>query len=319
MAIIDKEGVNMDQAIFNDLIDRINNENILNLVVVKDGKAVVDHNKKDEYKGKRFKINSCTKSIVSALIGIAIDNKLIEGIHQPISDFFSELRANEVDKRKKDITIYHLLTMTSGISWPEFGNWGFISSLVSSSNWIKFVLNRPMEHNPGESFNYNSGGSHLLSAIISKATGMDAYAYARKHIFEPLGIEDLTWMSDPQGNSNGGFGIEMSAYDMAKIGNLYLNKGKAEKNSLISEFWINESLESRMLVSKSLGYYGYQWWIKDLTFKGTSITAYYAMGNGGQFIFVIPKMNMVTVFISDNYKDSFRPIYYMKKYILRMF
>ncbi|WIV12780.1 serine hydrolase [Proteiniborus sp. MB09-C3] len=309
----------MNQAIFNEMIDRISNENILNLVVIKDGEIVVDYNKQDDYKGKRFKINSCTKSIISTLIGIAIDNKLIEGVHQPISDFFPELRANDIEKRKKDITVYHLLTMTSGISWPEFGNWEFISGLVNSNDWVKFILDMPMEHSPGNVFNYSSGGSHLLSAIISRATGMNAQKYAQKHIFEPLDIKNFIWMSDPQGNSNGGFGIEMSAYDMAKIGCLYMNKGKKGKDSLIPEYWINESLEPKILVSRSLGHYGYQWWIKDLSFKETTHTAYFAMGNGGQFIFVIPSVNMVAVFISDNYDDSFRPIYYMKKYLLRMF
>lgn len=301
----------MDNVMFDDMIDRIGNENILNLVILKDGQIAVDYNKDNDYKEKIFKINSCTKSIVSALIGIAIDNKLIEGVHQPISDFFPELKTDDVDKRKKDITIYHLLTMTSGISWPEFGNWEFITRLVNSNNWVEFILNRPMKHNPDEIFNYSSGGSHLLSAIISKATGMNAHAYAQKHIFEPLEIKNLTWMFDPQGNSNGGFGIEMSAYDMAKIGSLYLNKGKTEKDSLIPEYWINESTEPKISVSRALGYYGYQWWIKDF--------AYFAMGNGGQFIFVVPSMNMVAVFVSDNYEDSFRPIYYMKKYVLRMF
>lgn len=309
----------MNQAIFNDMIDKIKGENILNFIVVKNGKTIIDYNKKDEYKNTRFKINSCTKSIISALIGIAIENKQIQDVHQSISDFFPGLETSDVDGRKKDITIHHLLTMTSGISWPEFGSWEFISNLVSSNDWVKFVLDRPMAHNPGEIFNYSSGGSHLLSAIISKATGMNAYEYAQKHIFEPLCIENLTWMSDPQGNSNGGFGIEMSAYDMAKIGVLYLNKGKKEKDSLIPEYWIDESLEPKVLASRALGHYGYQWWIKDLSFKETTHTAYFAMGNGGQFIFVIPSMNMVSAFISDNYKDSFRPIYYMKKYVIRMF
>ncbi len=309
----------MDRAIFNDMIDKISHENILNLVLVKDGEMIVDYNKKDEYKDKKFKINSCTKSIVSALIGIAIDNRLIESVNQPISDFFPELKTDGVDMRKRDITIHHLLTMTSGISWPEFRNWGFISSLVNSNYWVKFILNRPMEHSPGEIFNYSSGGSHLLSAIVSKATGMNAYTYAQKHIFEPLDIKNLTWMSDPQGNSNGGFGIEMSAYDMAKIGSLYLNKGKIEKDSLIPEYWINESTEPKISVSRALVHYGYQWWITDLSFKKTSNSAYFAMGNGGQFIFVVPSMNMVVVFVSDNYEDSFRPIYYMKKFVLRMF
>ncbi|WP_352418081.1 serine hydrolase [Proteiniborus sp.] len=309
----------MEQAIFNDMMNNIKDENILNFVVVKDGKIVIDYNKKDEYKNKRFKVNSCTKSIISALIGIAIENKQIQDVHQPISDFFPEIKISGVDNRKRGITIHHLLTMTSGISWPEFGNWEFITHLVNSDNWLKFILDRPMEHNPGEIFNYSSGGSHLLSAIISKTTGMSAHSYAQKHIFEPLEIKSLTWMSDPQGNNNGGFGIEMSAYDMAKIGSLYLSKGKLEKDSLIPENWINESLEPKVLVSKALGYYGYQWWVKDLTVKGTSNTTYFAMGNGGQFILVIPSMNMVAVFISDNYEDSFRPIYYMKKYVLRMF
>jgi len=309
----------MKQTIFKDMMEKVKDENIMNLVIIKDGEIVVDYSKKDEYKNKIFKINSCTKSIVSALIGIAIENKHIKGVQQPISDFFPELKSKDVDERKKEITLYHLLTMTSGLSWPEFGNWDFITSLVNSNDWVKFILDRPMAHSPGQVFNYSSAGSHLLSAIISKATGMSSFEYAQRHIFEPLGIDNITWMSDPQGNSNGGFGIEMSAYNMSKIGSLYLKKGKLKDVSLIPEHWITESLEPKVLASKALGYYGYQWWIKDLSFKEINHTAYFAMGNGGQFIFVIPSMNMVAVFISDNYEDSFRPIYYMKKYVLKMF
>ncbi len=301
----------MNHAVLNDMMDKIKDENILNLIIVKDREIIVDYNKKDEYKKRSFKINSCTKSIISALIGIALDNRHIKDVTQPISDFFPELNGNDVDSRKKDITVEHLLTMTSGISWPEFGNWEFITSLVNSHDWVKFILDRPMAHEPGKAFNYSSGGSHLLSAIISRTTGISAFEYAQKHIFNPLNIDNITWMFDPHGNSNGGFGIEMSPYDMVKIGILYLNKGKKEKNSLIPEYWINESLKPNILASRALGHYGYQWWIKDF--------GYFAMGNGGQFIFVIPNMNIVAVFISDNYKDSFRPIYYMKKYVMRMF
>lgn len=312
----------MNENLFEDLISRITNENILNLVVMKDDEIVIDYNKKDEYKGCNFIINSCTKSIISALIGIAIDEGLILGVNQPISDFFPELKRddiNERDERKKDITIYHLLTMSSGISWPEFNNWSFISELMQSDNWVEFILNRPMESIPGENFNYSSGGSHLLSAIISKATGMNAYEYATKRLFGPLGIKDITWMSDPQDNSNGGFGIEMSAYDMIKIGRLYLDMGKYENVSLIPESWIKESLKPGMLASKVMANYGYQWWMKDFKYPKEVFTVYFAMGNGGQFIFVVPAKNMVVAFISDNYDDSFRPLYYLRKFILKMF
>jgi len=301
----------MNKAILKDMTDRIKDENILNLIIMKDGEIIVDYNKREEYKRKLFKINSCTKSIVSALIGIAIENNEIENVNQPISDFFPELKDTIDYEKKKDIKLHHLLTMTSGLSWPEYGNWEFLNNLVNSSNWVKFILDRPIANNPGEVFNYNSGASHLLSAIISRSTGMNSYEYADKHIFKPLDIENITWMSDPQGNSSGGFGIEMSAYDLVKIGALYLNKGRKENSSLIPEHWIDESTKPKVFVSKSLGHYGYQWWIKDF--------GYYAMGNGGQFIFVIPDMNLVSVFISDNYKDSFRPIYYFKKYVLKMF
>lgn len=309
----------MDKNLLDDMIRRVEKENILNLVVLKDGKIVIDYNKKDEFKGKAFKINSCTKSIVSALIGIAMKEKLIDNVSQPISDFFPELKSPNIDKRKKEITLYHLLTMTSGFSWPEYGNWQFISDLINSQNWVDFVLNRNMITSPNEVFNYNSGTSHLLSVIISRAAGMNAFEYGKKHIFEPLKIENINWITDPQGNSSGGFGIEMSAYDMIKIGNLYLNKGKFEGVQIIPEDWINESIKPRIMTQKSFGQYGYQWWVKNVRIKGETVALYFAMGIGGQFIFVVPNLNMVAVFISNNYQDSFRPVYYMRKYILKMF
>jgi CubicO group peptidase (beta-lactamase class C family) len=164
-----------------------------------------------------------------------VDQKLIE--------FFPEYIKGESDPRKKEISLKNLLTMSAGFRWndrgPSMRNW------YSSSDWLKFAIQLPLENNPGDVFNYNSSTSHLLSIILSKSTKTSTLDFAKRNLFEPLGIQSAYWHQDPQGYYIGGFGLGLSARDLAKIGFLYLNNGYWNGQSIVSEHWVKESTDQK--------------------------------------------------------------------------
>lgn len=208
-------------------------------------------------KEKLPKINSVTKSVISILIGIAIDKGFLKGVTQPISDFFPDMK-----EEKKGITIEHLLTMSPGLDWPEFSTWGGRAMpMMNNKDWVKFILERKMIEKPGENMYYNSGASHLLSAILQMATGQKVTEFAEKYLFHPLGIKEYDWYSDSKGIVIGGFGLSLKSEDMLKIGKLMLQGGYWEGRTILSESWIGTSTSPKFLPYFKFGSYGYHWWV----------------------------------------------------------
>jgi len=264
---------------------------IQSVAVMRNGYLVLDtytHPYKD---GQKHKMWSVTKSVTSALIGIAIDKGFIKGVDQKVIDFFPDRKILNLDDRKKSMTLRNLLTMTSGLQandgWEK--NWAGMFKMMKSDDWTQYALNLPMESAPGERFEYYNCNSHLLSAIISETTGMNTIDFANKHLFQPLGIENAKWDTSPEGVSIGWFGLWLEPKEMAKLGLLYLNKGKWEDKQIISSNWIKESItpynDTRLLDQK----YGYQWWINPAGY-------FSANGAYGQFIEVLPDKKLVAVF-----------------------
>ncbi len=240
---------------------------------------------------------------MSALYGIAIQQGYIENEDVSISHYFSE-----IDDIKKGISIRHLLTMSSGLSWP--GN----EAMIPTKNWVKFILEQPVESEPGKQMKYSCGNSHLLSAILQKATQMNTVDFAKKNLFSPLGIHDFNWYEDAQGIAKGGFGLTMKIEDMLKFGVLYLQNGQWNSKQLIPAEWIKKSTNHNF-VAESL--YGYHWWImnsKDVDCEEDK--TFYAMGMGGQYIFVNQKRRIVTVFTSNLSDHTSSPIQYFENYVL---
>ncbi|MFD0959613.1 serine hydrolase domain-containing protein [Paenibacillus chungangensis] len=239
-------------------------------------------------------IYSCTKSVLSALIGIAIDEGLIGNITQPLSDFSVAHKVNAPWSDK--VTIEHLLTMTPGLQWPDFDK--PYRALREAADPIRFVLEQPLAHVPGEVFTYNSGASHLLSAVLSEVTGSTAMLYGKARLFEPLGFRSLVW-SEKNGISEGGTGMSLSSRDMALFGALYMNKGLWGGRRLLSQEWIAASTTIKhkgLLQYKPpiYGGYGYHWWCSPIASNGIA-DAYFAFGHGGQYIMVIPDQELVVV------------------------
>ena len=202
---------------------------------------------------------SCTKSFVSALVGIAIDKGYIADVSQPVLGFFPDRRFEKTDARKKAMTLEDLLTMSSGLAWVE-GDATYRQMYVTERDWVKFVLGLPMAAAPGKKFNYSSGNTHILSAIIQKRTQRNVYDFAREHLFAPLGIENPGWDRDPTGIPIGGWGLKLTPREMAKLGYLYLHEGAWDGKQVVPAAWVRNSTRPH-IAAGGLLQYGYQWWI----------------------------------------------------------
>jgi len=225
--------------------------------------------------------------MTSALIGIAVEEGYINSINDYIINYFPNRTINNLDSRKQSITIKHLLTMTSGLEWDDSINY---QEMTFRSDWVQYVLDRPMDSQPGMAWNYNSGGSHLLSAILESITPNGTLAYAKSHLFEPLNITNYTWIIDNQGIPIGGTRLKLTPRDMAKFGFLYLHKGLWNGSQLVPSSWVSESQKCYWNLQfeehQGLGY-GYQWWI----YKWAN--AYAAIGAYKQYIMVVEDLNLV--------------------------
>ena len=233
-------------------------------------------------------LKSASKSVLSILIGIAIDQGHLESVRDRINKFFPEYLAVEHAAAKKVITIEDLLTMRSGLESTSSRNYG---RWVQSGNWVRHVLTRPMRDVPGGRMIYSTGNSHLLSAILTKASGMDTLRFARRYLGEPLGIGIRPWFRDPQGIYFGGNEMHLTPRAMLEIGELYLRGGRLGEEQLVSNEWIRESLRRRTQSPRNGNGYGYGWWMRNLAGHRT----HYAWGYGGQFIFLVPELELVVV------------------------
>jgi len=313
------ENHGMDIKTLNNFYESIKEKPVNAVLIIKDGYIISQYFKDNYNEDSVFNMHSCTKSVTSALVGIAIDRGLISDINVKISDYFPQLNDSS-DERKKEITIEHCLNMTSGFNWPEMTTWGGgTGDWNKADNAVEFVLNREMEYSPGKVFNYNTGGTHLLSAIIQKETGETEYSFAKKNLFEPLGMKIVEWSKDRQGITSGGSGISMSPKDAARFGQLYLNKGKWGDKQIVSEDWVIDSTKKHLDGLSYFSKYGFLWWV-DSTGVNPNYDFYYAMGYGGQYIFVVPELNLVTIFASDfPSTDTPVPLSYFKNTIIKLF
>jgi CubicO group peptidase (beta-lactamase class C family) len=260
-------------------------------LVVKNGYIVHETYYGSSDETTRRNIFSCTKSFTSTLIGIALSEGYISSVDEQVLDYFTDRTISNMDDRKDDMTIEHLLTMTTGLEWPEsnYGPDDAYTLMTSSADWVQYVLDQPMVADPGEEWNYNSGASHLLSTIVNISTGQYTQNYAEDKLFDPLGIASYDWGKDPDGNAFGGATLRITPRDMAKFGFLFLNNGTWDGVQIVPESWVATAITSHRTLNEETGY-GYQWWTSPL------IESYSARGYLGQLIYVFPVLNMVVVF-----------------------
>lgn len=252
------------------------------------------------YRGKRASslanIKSASKSVISALVGIAIDRGSIRSVSQEIGAFFPEILTDPRSLAKRSITIENLLTMQAGLESTSSRNYG---AWVLSPNWIRYALERPLASPPGTRMQYSTGNTHLLSAILTKASKVSTWKLAQDSLARPLGFSLAPWSKDPQGVYFGGNDMLMTPRQMLQFGDLYLNDGRSrDGKQVVPASWVRASLTPRVESGREPGrYYGYGWWVRDLG----GHQAFYAWGYGGQFIFVIPslKLGVVTTSASE--------------------
>lgn len=257
------------------------------------------------YSGRSLhEVASVTKSITSTLVGIAIDKRFIAGVSEPAFKYFPGYEA--LDTLKRSVTIENLLTMQSGLdcgtnlSDPSINVDRRLAEIRECSNWIACALQIPMLRKPGEKFAYCNANCHLLSAIVQKSTGESLADFGARELFTPLGIKNFYWPADPQGINYGWADMQLHPYDMLKIGELMLHKGKRGGNQLVSENWLSIATTAHVKETGGSDGYGYYWWVPG----GDYPDVFEAVGRGGQRITVWPSNDMVIVFTGGGFNTS---------------
>jgi len=303
----------MRSAMLADMLERIrwNEYRIDSVTVVRNGRLVLNAYFNARWVGRRHAVYSVTKSVVSALVGIAIDKGLIADVKTPVLRFFPNRTVANLDARKRAMTLEHLLTMTTGLKCRDSyrHGWADFAKMHQSADWAQFVLDLPMEAAPGTRFNYCNGASFLLSAILTKVSKTSTLDFARKHLFQPLGIQDVSWSTSSRRISNGCCGLSLRPRDMAKFGWLFLNNGRWKGRPVISAAWVARSTRRHVGADLFDGY-GYQWW--------RDARGYFmAVGYKGQRVFVVPQKDMVVVFTGNLVgSTSFAARTLLDKYII---
>ena len=241
-----------------------------------------------------------TKSVVSAVVGIAISRGDFPDLDTPVLSFLDETSVANVDERKRNISLRDLLTMSDGLEWNE--NLPYIDPrnsfavMTNAPNWVSHTIDLPMTREPGTAFNYNSGATLLLGHVFNKATGIDIEEYAVEHLFTPIGIDHYYWDRTPFGLTDTQEGLYLSTRDLAKITRLYLQGGRFNETQVIPTSWIDESLNTTFLTQKNNGEgYGYLWWSQPYTHRGAEHIAYFGKGFGGQRPILLKELDMVIV------------------------
>jgi CubicO group peptidase (beta-lactamase class C family) len=262
------------------------------LIIARHGETQVERHFRGPALDAPANVKSVSKSVLSALVGIAIAEGYLEGVGQPVAPFFQRYLTADDDQRKQDITVGHLLSMQSGLertSGANYGRW------VSSPNWVRYAITRPMVADPGKTRLYSTGNSHLLSAVLTQATGRSTLAFGRQYLAEPLGIRLPSWLADPQGIYFGGNEMRLTPRAMLRFGELYRNGGRHDGRQIVPEAWVRQSLEPRASSRWTGDGYGYGWFLTRV--RGHDM--FYAWGYGGQFIFIIPALELTVVTTSD--------------------
>lgn len=247
------------------------------------------------YRGMRsdrpVNVKSLSKSLLSPLVSIAIRDSLIRGLDQPIRELLPRDFAWDTDSVKAQVTVRHLLSMSAGLQSTSFDNYG---PWVTSRNWVQFALAQPLLCAPGTCYEYSTGNTHLLSAILTRAAGADLISWGNRVLFRELGVPLRPWDRDPQGTYLGGNNMRFTPRELVTFGRLFRDSGRVNGRELISPAWIAESWEPRQYSPWNGNGYGYLWWSRDINREAVR----FAWGYGGQFLFIVPRLELVVVITS---------------------
>ena len=286
----EEEGI--DSEMLAEGLEAIRDEKIRihSLLIIRNGSVVLDAYFYP-YDGKTVhELASVTKSLMTSLIGIAADQGKLD-LDSPMVSFFPDREIANLDRSKEKITVRHLASMSSGLELtvPQDAE-GTVQEMMESQDWVQFALDRKVVGEPGTSFVYDNCGMHILSAILTEATGVKALDFGQENLFGPMGIQEVIWPADPQGFNYGWGDVYLYPQDAAKIGYLWLHKGAWDGEQIVSSYWVKESVKPQIKTDGD-DYYGYGWWVEMI--GGHWI--YLAQGRGGQYIIVAPYLDIVVV------------------------
>lgn len=291
------EDVGMDSRELTRMLTRVSELelDLHGLIMVRNGRVFLECYPHPYSPTDLHNVKSVSKSIMSAMVGIALEEGIIESLDETVYDYFPQYFTEDMDPRKKAITLRHLLTMTSGLELDENGP---ITGLIfNSDDWIAATLGRPLVEDPGTTYNYSTALSHIMSGVLTEAGGHGLLQLCEKYLFGPLGISQARWRQGPKGYYVGGAELFLTPRDLARFGMLYLNNGQWNGRSLVSKAWVVESTSGHVSIPGSNQRYGYWWYVNDEGFIN-------AIGWGGQGISYHPETNIVSVTTSANHQTG---------------
>lgn len=310
-----------DTALLNELDEKINQnefKKMTSVLIAHKGKLVFENYYNNGHRGYMNDLRSATKSITSTLLGIAKDQGKVKDLEQPIVSFFPEKQPLEnADSRKNNITIKDLLTMSSLLECNDDNPFsrGNEERMYIYHDWVKFVLDLPVkgfapwEPKPEESpfkrsFSYCTAGSFLLGAIVEKATNKEMREFSKQQLELPLKINQVKWNLSPRGITSGAGGTRYTSRDFLKFGELFRNKGRWQGKQIISANWVEEATKSYAQVRDNVEY-GYQWWRFKFPVGEKQMWSFAASGNGGNYLFVLPELELVALITSEAYSTRY--------------
>jgi CubicO group peptidase (beta-lactamase class C family) len=296
------EEVGLDSAALVEMFDFVRQREIPvhSVQIVRHGRLALDAYFYPYSDGMRHDVASVTKSITSTLIGLSIDKGFLRDVQQPVLRLVQPRVAGNLDGRKRKLTLEHLLTMQAGWDCGFEPHEARLFEMRRSADWLQFMLDLPMVAEPGTRWAYCSGNCHLLSAIVTQITGTNALAFARHELFAPLGIADIAWPADARGHNHGWGDLQLHPRDMAKVGQLFLQRGRWKDRQVISEKWIRAATRAHVVRTSNQDNYGYFWWVKGRDYPGM----FEAVGRGGQRINVWPAKDLVIVFTGGGFEPG---------------
>lgn len=258
------------------------------LLVSQDGQLVGERYFDGASASDVINVKSVSKSVMSALVGAAVGGGHLEGPNQLLAELLPEAYEGVDDPRKRWITVGNLLSNQAGLETTSFDNYG---PWVSSGDWVRWALRQPVECPPGTCWEYSTGNFHLLSAALTRATGMSTREFARRELLGPLGIPARPWDRDPQGVYLGGNNMGFTPRELLRFGELYLAGGRWQGQQLVPASWVERSLQPRVRSSYNGNAYGYGWWSRRIAGERT----WYAWGYGGQYLILVPRLGLAMV------------------------
>ena len=314
------QDVGLNVALIGKMVEEIANEthkNVDSVLLIRKGKLVLEEYFYQFDRNKPHQLRSATKSVVSALVGIALDKKLIASKEETVVSFFPEYEIKNLSTEKRAITVEHLLACESGLACED-GNPespGEELKMNASPDWVQFILDLPMVGRPGETGRYCTGGVILLGRIVEKASGKRLADFAAENLFGKLGITNFQWNFKPDSSSfDNACQLHMRPRDMAKLGLLYMNEGQWQGRQVISREWLKASLSKHSVVRGTD--YGYLWWRQWLNVNGTRVDGVTAKGNGGQRIYLWRSLDLLVVITGGSYNEQSPSDEIQIKYIL---